>query len=353
VNKLEKKKIFWFFLLFLCFGAVISIGQGKSSQKQASITLQDNFISVDSYFQPIENGLIIQQGNILSSLSSPLFVSSQTMGALSYEESKVEDKYILKHIVGEGETLSKISEKYNISIATILLANELDNSKIYPNQELLILPINGILHMVDNGETVDVIAKKYSGKKEEIINYNNLSSDGGIFIGDIIIVPNGKIKVQPISVASAPVAVTQNVVSVSNSYFIAPTKGIITQGPHYAYSSGGKAYYSAIDVANKIGTPIVASASGVTQIVKNVWPYGNYITILHPNGVVTLYAHLNSFAKGMISGKSVAQGEIIGYMGNTGRCISFPGGNGSHLHFETRGASNPLRNYSLGSTVSY
>ena len=337
-------------MLFLCFWATISIGQGESSQKQSFATLQSNFISVDSSFQPITSSLIIQQGNVLSALSSPLFVSSQTMGSLSSEGSKAEDKYILKHIVEEGETLSQISDKYNISVATILLANELNNSKIYPDQELLILPINGILHMVDNGETVDAIAKKYSAKKDEIIDYNSLSSDGGIYVGDIIIVPNGKMPVQTTPVSAV---VAQNNVSVSNSYFIAPTTGIVTQGAHYAYTSGGKAYYTAIDIANSIGTPIVASAGGTVQIVKNVWPYGNYITILHPNGVITLYAHLNSFAKGITPGESVSQGQIIGYMGNTGRTINSIGGNGSHLHFETRGAANPLRNYSRGSAISY
>ena len=281
-------------------------------------------------------------------MSSPLFVNSQTMGSLSSESTKSEDNYIIKHIVEKGETLSSISEKYNISIATILLSNELNDSKIYPDQELLILPIDGILHMVDSGETVDAIARKYSADKSEIISYNSLATDGSIYIGDIIIVPNGKMPKQ----TTPSIVIAQNDTNVSNSYFITPTAGIITQRSHYAYSSNGKAYYTAVDIANTIGTPILAAAAGTVQIVKNVWPYGNYITILHPNGVVTLYAHLNAFAKGITPGATVSQGDIIGYMGNTGKTISL-GGNGSHLHFETRGSANPLRSYSLGSAVSY
>jgi LysM repeat protein len=345
LNKLGKRKLFWSFFVLLGFWVVFSMGQQKPSNIVATAP-QSHFISVQDAFQPIVSNLIIQE-NVLGSISSPLFVASDSMASLSTEQAS-DEKYIIKHTVAEGETLSAISEKYNISVTTILLANELNNSKIYPGQELLILPINGILHMVDKGETIETIAKNYSAKKDEIIGYNNLSSDGGIYIGDIIIVPNGTMPRQ----VAPTIATSQKDITVPNSYFIIPTKGIISQRSHYSYTSSGAAYYTAVDIANSIGTSIVAAAGGTVQIVKNVWPYGNYITILHPNGVVTLYAHLSAFAKGIVPGATVLQGQTIGYMGNTGKCISL-GGNGSHLHFETRGASNPLRVYSLGSSVSY
>lgn len=346
-NKIGKKKLFWSFFVLLCLWATFSTGQADTASPAVATSSHGHFISVQDAFQPIISSLVIQQENILGAISSPLFITSETMASLSMEEFN-EEKYIIKHTVLEGETLSVISEKYNISVTTILLANDLNNSKIYPGQELLILPINGILHMVDKGESIDALAKNYSAKKDEIISYNKLSSDGSIYIGDIIVIPNG---VMPRQIAPT-IATTQTNTSVSNSYFIIPTKGIITQRSHYAYTSAGVAYYTAVDIANSIGTPIVAAAGGTVQIVKNVWPYGNYITILHPNGVVTLYAHLSAFARGITPGSSVLQGQIIGYMGNTGRTINM-GGNGSHLHFETRGTQNPLRNYSLGVSVSY
>jgi LysM repeat protein len=346
-SKLGKKKLFWSFFVFLCFWIAIPTGQSETSDVAPVTSSQDYFISVQDAFQPIVSNLIIQQENVIGAISSPLFITPETTASLSTEQFN-EEKYIIKHKVTEGETLSAISEKYNISVATILLANNLNNSKIYPGQELLILPVNGILHMVDKGETVDTLAKNYSAKKDEIISYNNLSADGNIYIGDIIIIPNGTMPKQVVPT----IATSQNSTNVSNSYFIAPTKGIITQRSHYAYTSGGVAYYTAVDIANSLGTPVVAAASGTVQIVKNVWPYGNYVTIFHPNGVVTLYAHLSAFAKGITPGANVLQGAIIGYMGNTGKTINM-GGNGSHLHFETRGSANPLREYALGASVSY
>jgi len=339
-----------FFVLFCVWGNTF-LNQDTNTAKTSVYKLQDNFLSLESAFQPITNNLIFEGGKIISALPSPLFISSETLGSLFDEETTSKD--IIKHIVEKGETLSSIAEKYNISIETILLANELDSTKIQPSQELLILPVNGIIHMVEKGETIDRIAKTYGAQKEEIISYNDLSSSGDVYIGDVLIIPNGKMPKQTTPTTNT---ITKNYAQtvLPNSYFISPTIGLVTQGAHYSYSSGGKAYYTSIDISNAIGTPIVAAAGGQIQIAKNSWPYGNYITILHPNGVVTLYAHLSFIARGIESGVTVSQGQVIGYMGNTGKTIRSVGGTGSHLHFETRGAANPLLAiYGRGSKVFY
>jgi len=323
----------------------------ESSEKQPISSLQGSFISIDSAFQPITNNLILQQGNILSALPSPLFVSSQTLGSIFEDET--ESKDIIKHVVEKGETISTIADQYNISVETILLANELDNTKIQVGQELLILPVNGIIHMVEKGETIASIAKKYNAKKDEVISYNDLSSEGTVYIGDVLIIPNGTMPKQTVPTTTTNSS-SYAQITLTNSYFMVPTVGLVSQGAHYSYSSNGKAYYTAIDISNAIGTPVVAAAEGVVQIAKNRWPYGNYITILHPNGVVTLYAHLSFFGKGIDAGTNVSKGQVIGYMGNTGRTVRASGGTGSHLHFETRGSANPLTAlFGRGSKISY
>ena len=350
VNKAGKKRLFLAFFAAFCVWGMFFSNQGGNSGKQAVSTLKDSLLTLDSSFQPITNNLILERGSVLSALPSPLFVSSETLGSILDDDTASKD--IIKHTVEKGETLSSIADQYNISVETILLANELSDSRIQPGQELLILPVNGIIHMVEKGETVDSIAKKYGAKKDEVISYNGLSSDGGVYVGDVLIVPNGKMPKQ--STPSTTNA-SQNYAQVTlpNSYFIAPAMGKVTQGAHYSYSSNGKAYYTAIDISNAIGTPVVAAAGGTIQIAKNRWPYGNYITILHPNGVITLYAHLSFFASGITAGTQVSQGQVIGYIGNTGHVIRGAGGNGSHLHFETRGASNPLTAvYGRGSTIA-
>jgi murein DD-endopeptidase MepM/ murein hydrolase activator NlpD len=326
----------------------------RGNKDVAVASTQSDFINIDAGLQTASQSMIIQQGTALIASASPLFITSQTLGSLSDTDTAKDQNNIIKHTVQKGETLSSIADKYNISVETILLANELDSNVIHEGQELLILPVDGLVHMVEKGETVAQIAKDYSADKQEIIDYNGLSADGSVYVGDVLIIPNGKApkKAAP---AQQNSTTTQSYAQVTlpNSYFIVPTVGTITQGGHYSDTENGRTYYNAVDIANAIGTPVVAAAGGTVQIAKNRWPYGNYITILHPNGVITLYAHLSFFGKGIIPGATVSQGQVIGFMGNTGNVKAGPGGNGSHLHFETRGATNPLIKLGTGAKISY
>lgn len=107
--------------------------------------------------------------------------------------------------------------------------------------------------------------------------------------------------------------------------FVTPAKGRFTSpfGPRW-----GKFHFG-IDIASPVGTPIIASASGVVTKTESHRTYGNVIMVKHVlNDVVymTVYAHLDSF--GVRVGDSVEQGQVIALMGNTGRST------GPHLHFE-------------------
>ncbi|MDD4662031.1 MAG: peptidoglycan DD-metalloendopeptidase family protein [Candidatus Pacebacteria bacterium] len=331
----RKKRIIFLVLLVITIAnfSVSSINSKKiiESPEKAFVSL------VPEIMTPIEN-MIIENGAILTSSNSPLFANSMSYG-VSFSEENEENlkKDIIYHAVKEGETLSSIAEKYNISLETILLANEISKSTpIKPGQKLIILPTEGLLHMVLKGDTISSIAKKYQSTSEDIISFNDLADANDIYIGDILLIPNGKM---PKTVTTSTPAA--GYISIASNYFISPTKGVITNLLHY---------YNAIDIASTKGTPIVAAASGTVQKAKYAWPSGNYVTILHPNGVVTYYGHLSYWTVSV--GQKVTQGEIIGYMGNTGLCISL-GGDGSHLHFDVRGTTNPLSKYSLGTKVSY
>ena len=82
------------------------------------------------------------------------------------------------------------------------------------------------------------------------------------------------------------------------------------------------------DFAAPSGTPIMASGSGTIIRAKWCGGGGNCIKIKHNSTYETVYAHLKSFARGIVKGKKVRQGDIIGYVGSTGMST------GPHLHYE-------------------
>ena len=82
------------------------------------------------------------------------------------------------------------------------------------------------------------------------------------------------------------------------------------------------------DFAAPMGTPIMASGSGVITRARWCGGGGNCIKIKHNSTYQTLYAHMRNFARGIKEGKRVKQGQIIGYVGSTGKST------GPHLHYE-------------------
>lgn len=77
---------------------------------------------------------------------------------------------------------------------------------------------------------------------------------------------------------------------------------------------------------------VVAFASGTVMATLNTCegtnpPEGNYVTILHDGGEITVYYHIATGSVKVSSGQRVSAGQVIGYMGMTG------GVTGAHLHF--------------------
>ena len=86
--------------------------------------------------------------------------------------------------------------------------------------------------------------------------------------------------------------------------------------------------HTGTDFAAPMGTPIMASGTGTITRAKWCGGGGNCIKIKHNSTYETIYAHMQSFAKGIKVGKKVKQGQIIGYVGSTGMST------GPHLHYE-------------------
>lgn len=129
-----------------------------------------------------------------------------------------------------------------------------------------------------------------------------------------------------------------------DGYFIFPTNG---------FNRGKLHAYNAVDISRgdsclSENIPVYAAASG---IISAIYPtesasryanggYGNNILILHPNGVLTRYAHLKTIL--VSDGQYVNQGSVIAFMGGYPGNVGSGNSTGCHLHFEVRGAKNPF-----------
>jgi murein DD-endopeptidase MepM/ murein hydrolase activator NlpD len=115
-----------------------------------------------------------------------------------------------------------------------------------------------------------------------------------------------------------------------------PTNGEITSGFGWRASpwGDGSELHPGIDIANSMGTPVVATADGEVVKSEASGGYGNIVQIDHGNGITTIYGHNSRFAVSV--GQSVKKGQVIAYVGSTGRST------GPHLHYEVRVNGTPV-----------
>lgn len=307
------------FTLLIIFARFAPIKQGSCFLENNTETQTQNlfFKQTDSIIPESYQSVVIGENSFQQTVPTTI-IKSKALGSLLFQDSSRQE--ISEYIIQQGENLSQIAQKFNLNLNTILWANDLNTGSIVsPGQKLIIPPVDGLVHLVKKGETVSYLAQYYKSKTADIIAFNQISEENEIFSGDILIIPGGEKPAQSIASAGAPLG---------SSYFICPIPSPcnITQRLHW---------YNAIDFSNgKCGEAIFAAAGG--QVQKTGWHSvaGNYVRVLHPNGVVTFYGHLSAIL--IVPGQKVSQGEVIGYMGRTGHAT------GCHVHFEVRGALNPF-----------
>ncbi len=97
----------------------------------------------------------------------------------------------------------------------------------------------------------------------------------------------------------------------------------------------------AVDIGMPVGTPILAARSGVVMHAEEDY-FGsgldperfagraNHVRVLHEDGTMALYAHLDLESVSVRPGQTVRTGELLGLSGNTGLS------SGPHLHFSVQ-----------------
>jgi len=222
---------------------------------------------------------------------------------------------IKTYTVKKGDSLFGIARRFNISIDTVISANALKNAYYLGIGTKLKIPnISGVYYRVRKGDSLSSIASKYKTDINKIADINDLPSSV-IHVGDVLFVPGGTLT-------------SWERASALGNLFKKPTTGRLTSRMGFRKDpfTGKRAYHAGIDIANRRGTPVYAAQSGVVVYTGYRGNYGRTIIIRHPQGYVTIYAHLDKIY--VKRSQRVQQGNKIATIGNTGRST------GPHLHFE-------------------
>lgn len=111
---------------------------------------------------------------------------------------------------------------------------------------------------------------------------------------------------------------------------VRPARGWMTSsyGKRTDPFTGRRRSHNGLDIANRVGTNVIAPGDGVVTRVTRLPSLGKLVEISHGYGVKTLYGHLS---KTLVKvGQKIKRGDNIAAMGNTGRST------GPHLHYEVK-----------------
>ncbi|MBA4374944.1 MAG: hypothetical protein C0401_02075 [Anaerolinea sp.] len=259
---------------------------------------------------------------------------------------------IIEYEIVKGDTLFGIAEKFGLKPETLLWSNRHilgDNpNNILPGVAILIPPFDGAIHQWFTGDGLNGVAKFFNVTPNVIIdwpgNHLDRSTLGDLSLpnipeGTFVFVPNGYGEFTDwLPTFTRENAATASTLGpgfcgaildgpIGNGTFIWPSTETWLSGFDYSPSTN----HNGIDIAGKIGNAIFAVDDGV--VVYSGWNnngYGNLIIVDHGNGWQSVYAHLDTMAKGC--GDYIYQGDVIAGLGNTGNS------SGPHLHFELRNA---------------
>ena len=236
------------------------------------------------------------------------------------------------YVVERGDTPIRIAESFGVDPETLLGGNPKlseEAGALSVGDEIIILPIDGVLHDVKAGDSLESLSELYGIPVEAIIDYkpNNLEFPYRLYTETQILVPGAKREVFQWDAPS---------LSTGGSYWGGQAQPQIVGSGSFVWPiSGGNITqvfwpgHPALDVGMPEGAGVFAADTGtVTYASFSPYCYGNLIVINHGNGFETFYAHLSGI--NVVPGQIVYKGNVIGAVGNTG-CSSGP-----HIHFEVR-----------------
>ncbi|WP_085993820.1 M23 family metallopeptidase [Oceanobacillus senegalensis] len=310
---------------------------------------EDRALEVDE--SVITDVVLTEDVKILEGKSHPEEVLTKKEGIKLLEKGTRVEK---THQVEEGEVLSEIANKYDLSMEELLDLNPglSEDSLIQIEQKITVLGYEPFVDVIVTEEKVVEETIEYDTKIEE-------SDD--MYKGEEKVTQEGQDGKKEVHYVVERINGEQTEKEkLDENVITEPVKKIVVKGTKvipsrgtgdlswpavggYVSSDMGQRWgrmHKGIDIAGPSNRNILAADNGVVVSAGyNSGGYGNKVVINHNNGMKTIYAHLSSIDVNV--GQTVEKGHKLGVMGSTGNST------GIHLHFEV------YKNGSLENPLDY
>lgn len=197
--------------VFLLIMALVAVGYRSPEHFGSSASADNGLISKDNVAAPTVDEVVAANvaANIATTVNLPVAANIENLSqslsaqnALAQNDNNVvakpqvvqpsaDNRAVRVYTTKVGDTTGSVGAQFSISAQTVRWANNLTSDALEPNQQLKILPVNGVLHTVAAGDTIESLASKYQTTTEQIKVYNDLELSQGLTPGAQIIIPGG------------------------------------------------------------------------------------------------------------------------------------------------------------------
>ncbi|KZE69378.1 spore gernimation protein [Fictibacillus phosphorivorans] len=93
------------------------------------------------------------------------------------------------HVVQRGDSLWKISQRYGVSITSLVRTNGIENQNVLVVGQALVIPNDFPAYRIQSGDTLYEIASRYGTTVESLIGWNNIPLASVIYVDQVIDIP--------------------------------------------------------------------------------------------------------------------------------------------------------------------
>lgn len=220
----------------------------------------------------------------------------------------------------------------SILLSLIFFSCVSTNNKPYESE------LAGVYHRVEQGDTLGKISRRYQVSQDEIMDINGIDDVRTLRVGQSLFIPS----LDPISarIANLQKPKKASKPTVAKQGRATPSKGKVLDFP----LPGGKIFrqfsrnklnpYDGIGIKAKLGSKVVSAADGKVIFVGNDGTkFGLLVLVEHQAPFITVYTHLQRAL--VKTGQRVKRRSPIGLVGKSGG-VSTP-----RLHFQVRVDQRP------------